>query len=441
MQQQQLLPQDRDDVLHNVFGDIMEQLESRGNIGKIREIINRHNATDPSEGPFDINMGHGGLDLATLLQIAASYGEIEYVNWLIANGAKPWRVNGLGETALHVAVAESILPESMAGGIDNTGTLNKAVAVVSILLQHNENRGPSEVHGIRPVWAKRNMWGMTPLDYAARKGGAEVLKLFISKGAVINGPMFCTQYGEMPDEQRGTLLGLSDTIPAGGAMFTRFGTSLLHQAIAHQNDDAFDILMQDGANTSVYDAQGESPLICAIVNSNWNAVLALVASGTVDILQQHGRVFEHLAPVGDAYEFVRHKAPQYQFDGWTALHFLASCHSNSEEPVVLDILALLVNAGADVRAKTSDGSTAFDMCSNFQWLPMAQELKRLERVAPWSAAFKKLRKDAVIMSLKHDSIKKSLFRTLPDELMREFLDDMDNHDVAGGTTVGDVVMT
>ncbi|KAJ1470503.1 ankyrin repeat-containing domain protein [Baffinella frigidus] len=438
MQQQQ---QDRADELHTVFESISDLLYTRGNIGKIREVINRHNATDPPEGPFDINMGHGGLDLATLLQIAASNGEIEYVNWFIENGAKPWRVNDNGETALHTAVAESILPESMAGGIDNTGTLNKAVAVVSILLQHNENRAPSEVHGsTRPVWAKRNTWGRTPFDYAARNGGAEVLKLFISKGAVINGPMFSTQYGEIPDELRGTLTGLSDTIPEGDTMFTRFGTSLLHQAIAHQNDDAFDILMQDGANTSVYDAKGESPLVCAIVNSNWKAVYTLVKSGTVDMLQQHGSVFEYLAPVGSAYQFVRHQAPQYQFDGWTALHLMASCHSDSEEPVVLDILALLVNAGADVRAKTSDGSTAFDMCRNrsFQSSPMALELKRLERVAPWSTAFKKQRKDAVIMSLKHDSIKKSLFRTLPDELMAEFLDDMDNHDVAG-TTVGPVI--
>ncbi|KAJ1468900.1 ankyrin repeat-containing domain protein [Baffinella frigidus] len=431
---------DPDDILQRVFESINHQLRTRGNLGKITEIINQYDATDPPGGPFDINMGYDGLDSATLLQLAICHGQLEYLNWLIENGAKPWRVNEHRETALHVAITEEILPDEVSTKI-NKGTLNRAVAIVSILLQHNENRAPSAVYdGARPVWAKRNRWGLSPLDYAAKMGGAEVLKLFISKGAVFNGPMFTTQYGEIPDELTGTLTGLPGTTPPrADSMFTRFGNSLLHQSIQYGNHDAFDILMQDGANTSVYDAKGETPLTCAIVYGNWKAVHALVASGAVDVLQQHGRVFEYLAPVGSGDQFVPHQAPQYQFDGLTVRHCLASCHSYTEDPVVLDILALLVNAGADVRAKTSDGYTAFDLCNQtcFQSLPMALEIKRLERVTPWSAAFKKLRKDSVIMSLKHDSIKKSLFRTLPDELMRWFLDDMDNHDVAG-TTVGPV---
>ncbi|KAJ1463717.1 hypothetical protein T484DRAFT_1650704, partial [Baffinella frigidus] len=60
-------------------------------------------------------------------------------------------------------------------------------------------------------------------------------------------------------------------------MYTQFGQSLLHQSIRYQNHDAFEILMQDGANPCVCDQYGETPLMAAVIWHDFKAIKRLIA--------------------------------------------------------------------------------------------------------------------------------------------------------------------
>ena len=153
----------------------------RENLSKIKEILNTHNATHPPQEPFDMNMGHGGLDLVGMLGLAASQGQIEYVKWFLDNGASPWKENFTGETPLYLAMARDVMYE-MDYGSNDKDPPNSAMGTVTTLLHHIENyEKPHNVYYAPNVWERRNMWQSTPLDYSAIKRGVEVLKLFISK--------------------------------------------------------------------------------------------------------------------------------------------------------------------------------------------------------------------------------------------------------------------
>jgi ankyrin repeat protein len=413
---------------YDVFEDIMEILDSRGKLGKIIEIIGEYDATNPFGIPFDVNMEHEWLEHVTLLQLAAYHGQLEYVEWFLQNGAYPWQTNINSESALHIAISGEWVADDMDDFAVMPGdSVNKSMGVLSILMQYADNHA---LHALQPVWAKRNKWCVTPIDYAVRKGGAEALKFFISKGALINGPMFTTQYGSISDTLRGTFTAVPGTIPEGNAIYTQFGNSLLHQAVKYRNHDALSILMEDGANTRVCNSCGETPLMTAVVDQNLKAIKVLLDYGTVDILQRHGHVFIHNCRIGhDDGFFTDHTDPDDQYDGWTVLHLLAGQHCLEPRDTDFEILAMLVTAGVDVRAKTVEGFTAHDMVTTGNGdTAFATELKRLERVTPWSAEFKQLREDAVVMAFEKDSRTNSLLGTLTEELFGEMLVRMNAHD-------------
>ena len=358
-----------DERLHDILESITDLLDGRGNLLKIQNILNTYNATHPPEGPFNMNMGHGGLEGVSMLANAASYCQLEYVQWMLDNNASPWKRTDQGETVFHMAISQNVLYE-IDYGSDNKEPLNSSMGVIMCLLYHVENPANTKLEANTKfktnmrIWEIRNNWQRTPLDYAARKGGAEVLKLFIAKGAKINGPLFSTQYGEISDTERGTFIRrrIPDPVDRSGNLYTRFGTSLLHQAIEYDNPDAFNILMVDGAHTHVYDDRGETPLMCAISFGNFDAVERLIASPGINLSQLYGRRLQYITEVGDLdYTRTDLTIPQKQFENWTALHMLALAHHDDESPHIVSVIEMLLNAGASVSMKNAQGQTPCDI--------------------------------------------------------------------------------
>jgi ankyrin repeat protein len=244
------------------------------------------------------------------------------------------------------------------------------------------------------------------LDYSARKGGAEVLKLFISKGARVNGPLFKTQYGENSDAGVG-----------GDHLYAEFGTTLLHQAIEFFNIDAMKILLEDGAYLGVYNADGETPLMCAVMNGNAEAVRLLLAIPQVDIEQTHGRVHEKIASSGSYTPYLHFIKPQLQFPGWTAVHCAAlSVH---KAPNHLDIIRMLLRSGADFRSQAEDGTTAISIAKDDKDEPLITELTEWDRTTSWSPAFEAKMRNSFTMSQQENVPveKRSPFYGLPGDIL------------------------
>jgi ankyrin repeat protein len=399
--------------LLDVWENVLHHMFRRGNLPKIIDIINTYNATNTE--PFNINFDNGFLEASTLLHFAAEYGEIEYVKWLLANGADPLILTDDGETPLHVAVSQQTNPGQ---GLDRVDS--EHVGVVYHLLQHVGVNGSDS-------WNTPNNWKITPLDYSVRMGRTEVLKVFLSNGAQVNGPLFTSQYGEITDAERGTYRiqpthGMVPD-PPYGALYTQFGTSLLHQAIQYNNMRAFDILMIDGANTRVYDDSGHTPLMTALVKARWNMAHILIESSGIDLSQRHGRAFVYITETGTHPLRYDMTTPEDQFVGFTALHVLVNVEYDPDaSDEMIRIMWLLLIAGADARVKTSDGDTPGDIAAANGHVDIAAALKKWEDVSLYSDDFIERRKQSVRMALHPRSISESQLSRLPPNVLTQIFE-------------------
>jgi ankyrin repeat protein len=403
--------QQEEERLHDVLDRLLYYCRHRGHLGDIREIIRVYNSTNPPEGPerpFDLDMAHEWRDGVTMLGEAASAGQLEYVDWLLKNGASPWVTTDSGESPLHLAIARDT-QQYMRWGSEDQDPPNSAVSTVMAILHHVENcEKEQNVH----LWETRDKWHRSPLDYSARKGGAEVLKLFISKGARVNGPLFKTQYGENSDAGVG-----------GGRLYTEFGSSLLHHAIQFFNNDAVKILLADGAYTAVYNAEGETPLMCAITTGNAEAVRLLLACPHLDIEQKHGRVYEHITYSGNDEPYYDVNTTQLQFPGWTAIHCASLCFRRDRNAP--SILRMLFAAGLDARSETEDGTTAFSIAQDRKDELLITELTEWDRTTPWSPEFKAKMRNSFTMSQEKHVSHRSPWYGLPGDVLDMFVNGID----------------
>ena len=393
-----------DDRLHEVLEGVQDHIYQRGNLDKIKEILRAHNSTNPPEGAFNMDMGHDGLEGMTMLGLAASEGQLEYVNWFLHSGASPWVATASGETALHLAIARDT-QDYMKCGTQDKDPPNSSVSTVMTILHHVENcEKEQNVH----LWEMRDQWHRSPLDYSARKGGAEVLKLFISKGARVNGPLFKTQYGENSDAGVG-----------GALLYSEFGSSLLHHAIEFFNIDAVKILLADGAYLDVYNAAGETPLMCAITNGNAEAVRLLLACPHLDIEQKHGRVHEYITSSGNYEPYHDVHKTQVQFPGWTAIH--CGALSVHKDPNHLGIIRMLLRAGADARSQTEDRTTALSIAKDNKDELLITELIEWDRTTPWSSEFEAKMRNMFTMSQEKHVSHRSPWYGLPGDILGKFV--------------------
>ena len=418
---------EEDDVgspIYKALKRIKDLVCKRGNLSEIHNIIILYNASN--EWRFDMNTKNSRIGGICMLAEACSHGQLEYVEWMLTEKCDPWITDNSKETVSHMAISRSVSYEDKYGDRDKDPP-NSALGVIMTLFYHveglekkmkwnlekkimtlrlqadtlGEELLPTEEREKRvldlenkikqgtykfkkKIWEKRNAWHRTPLDYAARKGGSEVLKFFISKGAKVNGPLFDTQFGEILEADRRTFTKRPnpDPVDRSGSMYTRLGTSLLHQAIEFGNNDAFEILMQDGAHTHIYDDRGQTPLMCAIVHENYDVIERLIASPGMNVSQVHGRAFEYINQVGSwpvhleryttATQFILRDTPQEQNSGWNILHVIVAAELKNAEifagyhptDELLGVIRMLLDAGADAGMKTENGQTPREMAES-----------------------------------------------------------------------------
>jgi len=120
--------------------------------------------------------------------------------------------------------------------------------------------------------------------------------------------------------------------------------------------------------------------MCAITSGNIEAVRLLIASPGIDVSQIHGRVFDYITGVGAVYRLKDRAVPQQQFGAWTALHCEVSC--SHDEPGDIELIRMLLNAGADVRVQTDEGETPLDIAKRNELHTMITELTKWEQVSP-----------------------------------------------------------
>ena len=302
------------------FADPIHDAAKRGDLAGVQAELDKGVDVHAKDGDGN----EFGTRLQTPLHWAATK---EIAELLIAEGADVMAKDGRGGTPLHQAawnghkeVAELLI----ANGAD----VNAQIVMYdwTIPLHYAAHQGHKEI--VELFIAKgadvntKDSLGMTPLHRAASFGHKEVVEPLIGKGADVNAK----------DGQDFTPLGraiqkghteAADLIRKHGGLTSEelvSGMTPLHAAARKGLKEVVELLIANGADVNVKDRVGETPLDFAI-NKN--------RTETADLLREHG--------------------------GKTGaeLNVLLDAAKKGDIEAVKQHLA----AGADVNAKTADGTT------------------------------------------------------------------------------------
>ena len=100
---------------------------------------------------------------------------------------------------------------------------------------------------------------------------------------------------------------------------------------------------------------------------------------------------------------------------------IALFYEDNQSVEIMDVIRMLVTAGADVRLKNADGDTPSGIAQEAGIDRMEYLFKRLEKTSPWSENFKRLRHEALLLALHPVRGKDALISELPSDLFAQFL--------------------
>lgn len=308
----------------------------RGDVATLKAMLDN----DPQLAQATDQFGNG------LLHAAARAGRKVAVELLVDKGANVNGRNDRGETALLLVVQYS----------GNLGLARSLIArgASATIAAHGE--GP-------PVgpWDERRGKdkGWTPLHFAANRGSAELVRLLLAHGAVVNASDL-QDYTPLHLAARGGQKDAADLLIAAGADIksrTVSGCTPLHYAACGGSTDLVKWLLAEGAPVNAREHNGMTPLHWAARCGHAESVSLLLTSGAdIDAAGEVGRTALHEAAINSKTSvlelLLKKKALVNTKDdgGMTPLHWAA----DRGKP---EVVRSLLDAGGDVSAKDNVGRT------------------------------------------------------------------------------------
>ena len=275
-------------------------------------------------------LGAGNVDApeadgTTALHWAAWAGDSALVEALLAAGASPTATNRYGMTALHLAAVNGDVPtmrKLLEAGADANATLPEGETVLMTAARTGVPEGVELLieHGA-DLDARERWHGENALMWAAVEDHGDVIRVLIANGADAD-----ARSARQSFERR--RLGQS-ILPLGE------WTALMYAARANALD-AGRALIESGANLDLPDPDGATALVIAIINAHYEFAAMLIEAGAdPNVVEATG--------MGPLYAAVD-------------MHRLAIGHGRpNPKPVGLldavDIVRMLLDRGADPNAK------------------------------------------------------------------------------------------
>ena len=216
-------------------------------------------------------------------------------------------------------------------------------------------------------------WGMKALHTVCAKGLVDIAELFVATGADINvkdnGSMvplhFAARYNQV--EMVKYLLNKNAYVHATD----NCGKTPLHRAIEERNFDIVELFLEAGADINCADNNGWTPIFHSVFFHHIDMVQFLILNGAdVNYLNDYDESPLHIAcsvemPTPEIYDAISRSS----FDFYRRskkipseeLKKLMETRIGSN----LDVIKLLVNAGASVNVKTTDNESPVLLADNY----------------------------------------------------------------------------
>jgi len=174
----------------------------------------------------------------TAMQLAADASNTELIELLLKAGADPDSPNPDGETALHLV--------ARAGNLDAAKLLLRAGAHVD---------------------ARERFGAQTPLMWAVARRHPEMVELLISKGADVNARSAVRDYQRVA------------TAESRAKQLDRGGLTPLMYAARENCGACVEVLLKHKVDVDLPDPSGMSPMVIALLNSNYDIAKRIIESG------------------------------------------------------------------------------------------------------------------------------------------------------------------
>lgn len=305
----------------------------------------------------------------TPLMVAARGGYPEVLEALIAKGAKLDEAGTRAQTALMWAAAQKH-PEAVKVLLDHGANLSMKSSVYYEVMA-------IPPHGFLPYNRPIPHGGDTALIFAARVGDLESVKLLVTKGANVN-DMDAWGVSAMTYAAHS---GFADVVEfllekKANPNFMLAGFSPLHEAIMRRDEHMVRALLDHGANPS---DQLRTWTPTRRSSDDWNFDASLVGATPLWLAASLGepKLMRMLMDKGADPKFVHHAAyiaeagfGQADKDdiystlmavtGMLRVNSWVDAPREGREEATLEAVKMLVEAGADLNIKGTDGKTALD---------------------------------------------------------------------------------
>jgi uncharacterized protein len=172
------------------------------------------------------------------MQLAADASNTDMIQLLLKSGADPDSPNADGETALHLV--------ARAGNLEAAKMLLRAGAHVD---------------------SRERFGGQTPLMWAVARRHPQMVELLVSKGADVNARSAVRDYLRVA------------TAESRAKQLDRGGFTPLLYATRENCRECVEVLLKHKVDVDLPDPSGMSPLVIAMLNSNWDIAKRLVEAG------------------------------------------------------------------------------------------------------------------------------------------------------------------
>ena len=211
------------------------------------------------------------VDGSTPLQWAVYNGDVAEVRRLLRAGADVSLANNYGATPMSLAaeVANTQILRLLleVGANADSPTTDGQTALQAVARTGNLEAAQVLLEHHATIDAREKWGGQTALMWASARRHPEMMQLLISKGADVNARSIDRDY-----QRHVTAEGRPKNLDSGGL------TPLLYAA--RENCTAcVDVLLKNHADIDLPDPDGVSPLLVAILNSNWDLAKQLIVAG------------------------------------------------------------------------------------------------------------------------------------------------------------------
>ena len=220
--------------------------------------------------------------------------------------------------------------------------------------------------------------GRSPLHWSCRSGSLAVAKVFVEAGAGVRGTcnfgntclIFAAHHGHT--ETVRYLVGLKDVDVNHK---DEDGSTAVLCAVLQNHSDVVQLLIDGRADIEVKDDNGRSPLLCASVDGHLDIVKILVKAGAgVRVTDNEGDTCLILAASFGHTETVRTLLCMPEVDvNHQGMNNHTALHSAVDEGHP-DVVQLLIDAGADIETKDTDGLSPLRLGSTLGHLDVVKML-------------------------------------------------------------------